>query len=91
MKTIFGAVNNTLIAFTEQLVRFASTAGVTDLVNTASIAGRGVPKRLAATPGHRRVAHPEDVADVVEDAVSLPARVNPARDSGPSYPTDSLT
>jgi NADP-dependent 3-hydroxy acid dehydrogenase YdfG len=37
-----GAVNNTLIAFTEQLVRFAATAGVADLVNTASIAGRGV-------------------------------------------------
>jgi NADP-dependent 3-hydroxy acid dehydrogenase YdfG len=124
-----GAVNNTLIAFTEQLVRFASTAGVADLVNTASISGRGVfptfsvyaaskayvihlgsnlraelgPKnvrvttiqpgivgtelqsdiadenireRLAATRDTVEWLTPEDVADVVAYAVSLPARVN---------------
>ena len=37
-----GAVNNTLIAFTEQLVRSAAATGVADLVNTASFAGRSV-------------------------------------------------
>jgi NADP-dependent 3-hydroxy acid dehydrogenase YdfG len=35
-----GAVNNTVIAFTDQLVRTAAADGVADLVNTASVAGR---------------------------------------------------
>ncbi|KAB2582118.1 short-chain dehydrogenase [Rhodococcus erythropolis] len=37
-----GAVNNTVTAFTQQLLRSAEDYGVADLVNTASIAGRNL-------------------------------------------------